>query len=79
MWSIEELEKRLATLASQVEQSAANHHLLVGAKMQLEGLVMEAKKGAEVVAAIDPALVPDCSKVEQVADVVEGVVEAVAN
>lgn len=46
MWTVEELEKRVANLAQQVEQSSANHHVLLGAKMSMEGLLMEAKNAA---------------------------------
>lgn len=47
MWTIEELEKRVSNLQAQVEQSATNHNILIGAKMSMEGLLLEAKKAAE--------------------------------
>lgn len=77
MWNIEQLETRIKELAAQIEQSAANHHILLGSKMTYESLLGELKKGAEVVAAIDPALANDCANVEKVADIAETVVEAI--
>lgn len=44
MWTIEELEKKVANITQQIEQSLANHHILIGSKLTLEGLLLEAKK-----------------------------------
>jgi hypothetical protein len=73
MWTIEQLEAKAKELAGQVEQSAANHHILLGSKMTIDGLLLEAKKVAEVVAAVDPAVAPECAKIEHVIDAVEAV------
>ncbi len=56
MFTIVDLEKRLANLAAQIEQSAANHHILCGAKMNLEGMILEAKKAAEPEVIAEPVL-----------------------
>ncbi len=47
MFTVEQLESKVKELAAQVEQSAANHHILVGSKMTFEALLAEARKGAQ--------------------------------
>lgn len=64
MLTVEELEKKVAELAVQVEQSAANHHVLLGSKMTYDSLLLQAKKAAEVV--------------KEVAEVTEAVADAMA-
>ncbi len=58
MWTIEQLETKVAEMTKQVEQSASQHHILLGSKLTFDGLLMEAKKAAE-------AVETDCSKIEQ--------------
>lgn len=70
MFTVEQLEAKLAQLAQEVEQSAANHHILVGSKMTIQGFLAEAKKAAEVVSDV-------CTKVEQVCDTASAVAEVV--
>lgn len=77
MFTIEQLEAKVKEMVTQVEQSAANHHVLLGSKMTYEGLLLEAKKAAGVVGAVVPALAPEAAAVEAVADEAEKVVEAV--
>jgi len=70
MFTVEQLEAEATNLAQQVEQSAANHHILVGKKLAVEAFLAEAKKTA--------ALVDDVAKeVSVVAEGVEHVVDAV--
>lgn len=69
MFTVEQLEKKVAELAQQVEQSAANHHVLLGSKMTYEGLLLEARKAAATVATV-------ANEVEKAIDVIEPVVEA---
>lgn len=47
MFTVEELEKKVAQLTAEVEQSAARHHILVGHKMSVEAFLAEARKEAE--------------------------------
>jgi chaperonin cofactor prefoldin len=44
MWTVEQLEQEVAALAQQIDQSGANHHILVGKKMAVEAFLAEAKK-----------------------------------
>lgn len=41
--NFEEMEARIRDLVAKVEQSAANHHILVGVKMEAERAYAEAK------------------------------------
>jgi len=59
MWTIEQLEAKVRELVAQVEQSAANHHILVGSKMTFEGLLNEAKKAEGVVTAVEAVIEPE--------------------
>ncbi len=49
MFDVASLEAKVKELAAQVEQSAANHHILVGSKMTFEALLAEAKKDIQEV------------------------------
>lgn len=61
LFTIEELEKRLANLKVQVEQAANNYHLILGSKMTCEGFLAEAKK-AEADAKAAEAVAADAAK-----------------
>jgi len=41
--TIADLEKRIANLQSQIEQSVANHHVLLGSKVAFESVLAELK------------------------------------
>jgi len=77
MWTIEQLEAKVKEMAGQIEQSAAQHHILVGSKLAFESMLSEAKKIGDVVAIVDPALAPDVVATENIETAVEAVVEMV--
>ncbi len=63
--NIEQFEKDLANVTQAIEQSMANHNVLIGQKQALMHVIDKMKQGAQVV--------------EKVADIAETVIEAVAS
>jgi hypothetical protein len=53
MLTVVELEKRLANLAQQAEQALSQYHVILGSKMTMEQLLAEAKKGEQVIEAVE--------------------------
>ncbi len=70
MWTVEQLEKKVAELTAQVEQSAANHHILVGSKMTFMGLLEEAKKAVQSIEVVADATMAIANAAETVAEAV---------
>lgn len=62
------LEKKVTELVAQVEQSAANHHMLLGSKMTWESLLAEAKKTATEVKSISETVEATAAAVEAALD-----------
>jgi len=79
MFSVAELEKRIESISAQVEQSAANHHILLGSKATWVAILEEAKKVANAVAIIDPALAPEIKEGEVISAQVEAALNAVGS
>ena len=75
---LEKIEEQISQFAKRLEQSAANHNYLLGAKSALESLYATMKADAPaaeaVVAVVDPALAP---AVDSAVNTVESVAAAV--
>lgn len=48
MFTIEDLEKRVANLRAQTEQALQNYNVILGSKLTMEGMLAEAKAAQEV-------------------------------
>ena len=79
MFTIEELEAKCKEMAMQIEQSAANHHVLLGSKATWDSILMEAKKVADMVAIVDPSLAPEIKEGEVISAEVEAALNAVSS
>ncbi len=49
MYTVEELEAKVKALQAQIEQSAANHHVLLGSKITWESMLADIRRTAEEV------------------------------
>lgn len=58
---IKKLEERAQEIAKQIEQSAANHHTLLGRLSEIQNVMNVIQESAEVVKEVIGEVVPNCT------------------